>query len=261
MALYRIGVCVVESNPNFNDAHRFANRHPGHVFLCSSYGTLPDDMVQWGDRGKLGSSDRRTDEDDRVRYSVRIDQVRCMQSSLAQFTPDKPLTIFPDPNELEQEVVDNHVRQRALVAPRAFQHFTKTALVMERDEETNRYRRTVKKVGIDPHFSYANLLCDVALARAHGTATFILPTARGAPEVEKRNELNPMLAQLPGAIQHLMEPLPPGEVCGRCVTFPLGDEGERPSQAHCPHQNATVQATQPGCPIWVSADDDIDDPE
>ena len=48
------------------------------------------------------------------------------------------------------------------VLPRMFHHFTKTALVAEKDAETNQYRRSVKKIGIDPHFSYANMLCDVA---------------------------------------------------------------------------------------------------
>ena len=70
----------------------------------------------------------------------------------------------------------------ALLKERVFLHFQKTALVTERANEGERkYRRKVIKVGIDPHFSYANMLCDVAYSRAHGTATFILPDAAYLP--------------------------------------------------------------------------------
>ena len=36
-------------------------------------------------------------------------------------------------------------------------------------------RAKVMKIDIDPHYSYANMLCDVAWARSYGTSMFILP--------------------------------------------------------------------------------------
>jgi hypothetical protein len=66
-------------------------------------------------------------------------------------------------------VIDRGMVKREAIAPRAFHHFTKTALVAENHPDTNQFNRNVKKVGIDPHFSYANQLCGVAWARTHGT--------------------------------------------------------------------------------------------
>jgi hypothetical protein len=32
MREFRVSVCAVEANPNFNEAHRFAHEFPGKVF-------------------------------------------------------------------------------------------------------------------------------------------------------------------------------------------------------------------------------------
>jgi hypothetical protein len=53
----------------------------------------------------------------------------------------------------------------------------------------------VKKIGIDLHFSYANLLCDVAWARAHGTNIFVIPEA---PERKVTDGVGPPV-NMPGA--------------------------------------------------------------
>lgn len=41
------------------------------------------------------------------------------------------------------------------------------------------YPRKVLKFGIDPHFAFANLLCDVAYSRAHGKAVVVLEDVSG----------------------------------------------------------------------------------
>lgn len=255
-----VAVCVVEINPNFNDAHRFANRHPGKVFLCNGFGELPDDMVKWGDAPKLDVSERRTDEDSRTRYTVKADQFKCMQTSFARFTSNPPTCLWPDPNDLEQEVLEHGVKQRALIAPRAFEHFTKTALVVEKvndvggqEASTNKYKRVVRKIKVDPHFSYANQLCDVAWARSHGTATFIIPDVGNVTD-DRRTTAEAMgLHGLPEAVAALLEPLPAGEICGRCYEAPMEPEGV-PETFFCEHRNFQVRSSQPGCPEWVPAD-------
>src|SRR5262249_40319631 len=140
--------------------------------------------------------------------------------------------LFPDPNDLEQEVIDRGVKQRALVAPRAFEHFTKTALVVEKVRDaagneamTNQYKRVVRKIKIDPHFSYANQLCDVAWSRAHTTAQSICPEG-GAAADDRRKLAEAMdLHGLPEPIAAYLEPPPPDEVCGRCTECPIGPHG------------------------------------
>ena len=173
MEQYGVQCCVVETLPNYNDAKRFAQRHQGRVFLAN-YADIKDEMLRWGDAPKLDVSERRTSEEERDRYTVTLDQYKCMQVSMARFV--KRLCLFPDPAALVQEVFEKGVRKTVSVCKDlAFLHFTKTALVAEKDEEEKKYRRRVVKVGIDPHTSYANMLCDVAWARAHGTSMFVMP--------------------------------------------------------------------------------------
>jgi hypothetical protein len=218
MDLYDVSVCVVEINPNYNDAKKFANRHKGRVFICDSFGKIKEGMIQWGDAPKLDVSERRTDEAERDRYTLRMDQYKCMQVSLAKFTAKEPHCLIPDPQGLIQEVIDKGLRQTAAVAPRMFHHLTKTALVAEKDDETNEYKRRVVKIGIDPHFSYANMLCDVAWARSHGTASFIIPEG-GSVQQEMKTKAETMnMHGLPSAVASMMEGLPDG-VCGRCTAF------------------------------------------
>lgn len=242
MEQYGIAVCVVEINPNYNEAKRFANRHKGRVFICNSFGSVDEGMIAWGDAPRLDVSERRTDEEARDRYTLRMDQYKCMQVSMGRFTGVSCL--FPDPQELVQEVLEKGVKQTAAMLPRAFHHFTKTALVAEKDDETNKYRRSVKKVGIDPHFSYANMLCDVAWARAHGTATFILPSAPDAGQDNARSEAAKMHG-LPTAVSRMLDAALVGEVCGRCSAF---DADTR----LCKERKLIVQAKDRGCVLFVA---------
>lgn len=246
MERYGIQCCVVEINPNYNDAKRFANRHPGRVFICNSFGEVKEGMIVWGDAPRLDQSERRTAEEARDRWTLRMDQYKCMQVSMARFTAETPLCLFPDPQGLVQEINEKGVRQTAAVLPRMFHHLTKTALVAEKDEETNQYKRSVKKVGIDPHFSYANMLADVAWARAYGTNTIFMPEAKGvSEEVTKAEKMN--LHGLPTGVAAMIQELPPGHVCGRCTAFD-------PETGQCGERLMSVSARDPGCVLFVGKD-------
>ncbi|HET7675393.1 MAG TPA: phage terminase large subunit family protein [Gammaproteobacteria bacterium] len=246
MRQYGVQVCVVEINPNYNDAKRFAGRHLGKVFICDSFGRMAEGMIQWGDAPKLGASDRRTEEDARDRYTLKMDQYKCMQTSMARFTAPEPVCLFPDPQGLVQEVEEKGQRQTTAILPRAFHHFTKTALVAEKDEETNQYKRSVKKVGIDPHFSYANMLCDVAWARAHGTTTFILPEGPTMPDRKEKAARN--VAGLPDHVIAAMVSAPENS-CGRCAGF-------NPETGQCMERHFTVRPADPACPVFVPQSED-----
>lgn len=251
MTQYSVACCVIEINPNFNEAQRFANRWPGRVFLCNGFGELPDDMVRWGDGPTVDVSDRRTDDEYRTRYTVKADQFKCMQASFSRFTSEVPTCLFPDPQELEQDVIDNGNKHRAAIAPRAFEHFTKTALVVEKVKDsagkeatTNQYKRVVRKIKIDPHFSYSNQLCDVAWSRAHGTSTFFIPDAGNtkSAEIQKAEKMN--MHGLPTAVAKMIEDLPEGNICGRCVSFNK-ESGE------CMDRGFIVQMKDQACMLFV----------
>lgn len=240
MDAFGVQCCVVEINPNYNDAKKFANRHKGRVFICNSFGSMVEGMIQWGDAPKMDASDRRTDEEARDRYTLRMDQYKCMQVSMARITTLQCL--FPDRQGLIQEVLEKGVRQTVAVLPRVFHHFTKTALVAEKDDETNKYSRSVKKVGIDPHFSYANMLCDVAWSRAFGTSTFIMPEV---PKVDHKINVVEKIAEI---VNVPMADLPAlsGNVCGRCSAF---DE----ETGMCTDRDFKVKPDSPGCELFGEA--------
>ncbi len=238
MAQYGVSVCVVETLPNYNDAKRFANRHPRRVFLAS-YTDMAEDMMRWGD-AQFTRADRRTAAAERDRFTVVLDQYKCMQVAMMRFVNGHCL--FPDPSALVQTVKDKGIiQQQAICRDMVFLHLTKTALVVEKDEEQHKMRRKVVKVGIDPHFSYANMLCDVAWARSFGTAQFVLPDEQRLTSVqEKVAKANP---GLPAEVIALIQDEPGKETCGGCVNM-------RQPDGWCPARNFFVRKIDPACPLY-----------
>jgi hypothetical protein len=239
MTQYGVAMCVVETLPNVNDARKFANRFKGRVFLAG-YADLRDDMMTWGD-ALVSKSDRRTSDEDRTRYTVTLNQYKVMQAAL--FRIRNRHCLFPDPSLLEQDVIDAGVSKRIfLLRDWVFMHFTKTALVIEHDDETRKPKPKVKKVGLDPHFSYANMLCDVAWARKHGNSMMILPEnpAMAPSKTATAQSIEASMPGLPKDIVRMVDTLPPG-VCGVCSAFKDG---------HCTERNLTVAALDPGCVMF-----------
>lgn len=259
MEQYGVAVAVVEINPNANSAQAFAVRHPGRVFICNGFGELPIDMVQWGDAPKQDVSERRTDDEYKTRYTVKADQFRCMQSSFARFTAKVPTCLWPEPQDLEQEIIEKGKKQMAAVAPIAFDHFTKTALVIEKaldvggkEATTNKYKRVVRKIKIDPHFSYANQLCDVAWARAHGTAQFVIPEAGNVSHEQAAKAAEMNMPGLPNHVVGMLNELP-DSCCGRCSAFPFGGDDGPPVRGLCAERGFEVEAKDPACPMFAAA--------
>jgi hypothetical protein len=126
-----------------------------------------------------------------------------------------------------------------------FLHVTRVALVMEPDGKVREYRPRVVKVGIDPHFAFANMLCEAAWARAHGTGTFYIPEGpTAAAEVEQRTAAQDM----PGLPQHVVEMMDAGlvdDTCGRCEAFDA-------SRGHCRARGFSVAGRDPACPLFVA---------
>jgi len=270
MEVYGVSMCVVEQLPNVNDARRFANyedkkrgiSHRGRVFLAG-YADLRDDMMAWGDQ--LSRSDRKTAEDDRSRYTVNLNQYKCMQTSLYRIRGDVvdgklvPFCLFPDPDALEQDVLDNGKKVRiALCRDWVFTHFTKTALIIENEgDETKakgksksagmqvarKTRAKVAKVGIDPHYSYANMLCDVAWARNHGAGMVFFPETK--PMEKDVAAIVQAVPGMPASVAAKMIDVPQeGDVCGRCTAYDA-------EIGRCTERGFRVKPTAPSCDIFV----------
>lgn len=242
---YGVAVCVLEQLPNVNDARRFANRHKGRVFLAG-YADLKDDMIVWGD--DASRSDRKTAEEDRSRYSVTLNQYKAMQTALYRIRGEMidgkrvPTCLFPDPQALEQDVIeDGKTKRIPILRDWVFVHFTKTALVVEDDEETRKKKAKVLKVGIDPHFSYANMLCDVAWARNHGTSTFFLPEP--TPEEKAAQSIRATVPELSQALRQVVQVT--GRKCGNCTGF-NDERGD-----WCNLRGFAVKPEDVECPVWT----------
>lgn len=244
MEAYGVDVCVVETLPNYNDAKRFANRHMGKVFLAG-YAEIKDDMLRWGD-SVPDKADRKTDEQERDRYTVTLDQYKTMQVAMARI--QKCIAVFPDPMGLTQEIRANNGKGvgqlMSILQGVVFEHFTKTALIAERDEEQNKYRRRVVKIGIDPHFSYAWMLLNVAFSRAHGNSMFLFAeeasrevavTAGGA---KVASALIEVIAEQRAAVAEM-------GTCGACASFDA--EGGR-----CGERGLLVRARDVACVIFLA---------
>ena len=247
MEQFGVAVCVVEQLPNVNDARRFANKpkHQGRVFLAG-YADLRDNAMVWGDTNT--DTDRKTSEEDRTRYTVTLQQYKCMQTALYRIRDGHCL--FPDPAALEQDVVENGVVKRIhILQDWVFLHFTKTALVVQEVNENERKLKSkVLKVGLDPHFSFANMLCDVAWARSYGTAAFIMPETAMSEAQQQRHQA--VEANMPGLPAHVMGMLQDAGAaragtCGACVGF---DKATK----LCGARNLLVSADDPGCPIMTA---------
>ena len=241
MAQYGVAVCVVETLPNYNDAKRFAGRHMGKVFLAG-YGNMADEMMRWGD-SVPNKQERKTVEEDRDRYTVTLDQYKCMQVAMSRI--QRQQCVFADPQGLVQEIIEKGERKTvAILKDRVFLHFTRTALVAEKDEEERKYRRKVVKVGIDPHFSYAYMLLNVAWARAHGTSTFIIPRTVADERAEAQTILiERELVGVPVDLLHAMTQTAEC-TCGRCTFY-------REVGSLCTERGVITPATAVGCELFM----------
>lgn len=239
MERYGVAVCCIESLPNYNEAHRFAQRWLGRVFLVS-YGDMSDEMLRWGD-AVVSKADRKTVADARDRYTCLVDQYRAMQTACARFADQG--CVFPDPAGLSQEIMVKGQRKRVLILKdEVFVHLTHVALVTEQvDPAIRKYRRMVKKVSMDPHYAYSNMLADIAWARSHGTASFILPGVTVASKTEAvRKAVEERMPGLPPAVVEMFNA--PEGACGACSAFKDG---------LCQERGCHVGPSDPGCDLYV----------
>ncbi len=257
MREFHVRIAVVESSPNFNEAHRFAIDHDRRVFLAT-YQDLADEIVRWGDRFRDPPAVSRSDDSIRTRWTVAIDQFKMMSWSLGRWKDGDVET--PDARTLIRAVRTRRgIEDLALCRDVLWLHLQRVALVTESSREDERKpRRVVKKIGIDPHFAFANMLCDVAWVRAHGTSRILLPDDRDERPLPQPMKRGPIMEQIIEAFPEVEECLAPQEferlTCGDCVNF----DSQR---AWCTWRRLKVRASMPSCVDWFipRSDDDDDD--
>jgi len=128
------------------------------------------------------------------------------------------------------------MRRSAICRDMVFEHLTRVALVTERNPDNARWSAKVQKVGIDPHFAYANMLCDVAWSRAFGSSLMVFADTKDQRLPGGEVSLSSIL---PATLANQIQQLPSG-VCGRCVSYRDG---------FCEERSFRVLATDPEC--WM----------
>ncbi len=113
----------------------------------------------------------------------------------------------------------------------------------KQDEEQRKARANVVKIGIDPHYSFAKMLCYNAWARSHGNSFMILPDTPAAAAAAAQEGPKQPGVELPDAVVAAMEELAVGGTCGRCVSFKGG----------CLERGFSTGAATPACMLRISA--------
>lgn len=168
MRQYDVSVCVADSLPNINEARRFAQRWPGRVWLADySYESKGDqDICEWGDRPKQTNSEKKSSDEIKNKYTVRIARFQGLEWNLMKYV--HRLKEQPHERGIVAEVKDNAGRKQIqFLCEQVFWiHLQKLARrkVMV-DEAQGKFKMIFENIGIDPHFAHADLYCELALSR------------------------------------------------------------------------------------------------
>ena len=258
MREYRVQTAAVEGLPNFNEAHRFAREHDSRVFVVH-YGELENEILSWSDRPRDPAGVRRSDDEIRTPWTARVDQFKMMSWSLGKWAAGEVET--PDARGRTQRLRTDRGEVSVMVCREVFWvHLQRVALLtepVEGHEDERKVRSVVKKLGIDPHFAFANMLCDVAWIRRFGTEQILMTTDESLAEgSRKRPRPSPYLQQIMDAMPEkfdggILDPDAANLTCGDCEYFDS-------RQGFCKFRQLLVKAGDPSCDCFDAklGDDD-----
>ncbi len=257
MEEFNIEHAALENEPNYNEAFNFAKEFPGKVFIIE-YGAaqLAGEMLRWMDKDKSDpQAVRKTTDEARMRWSVKVDQYKFMSYSLGAITGGFMEMPNAQTRPLIRDIIRDGIIKPVNIAELFCSHLTKIAIVSVKDEKENKYINKVVKVGTeDPHFAYANMCADVALARAYGTTMFLSEEA-----IVERKEDDTTAAAVkaltdPQRVKEQVERRLPiiteirRETCGACANFKASTDNPAGGLCQGPSfYNMSVQAVDVRC--------------
>lgn len=178
MLRFRVRYCVIDSQPEWDSARRFATAFPGRVWLCQYVESGPgSSMVAWGDAQKR----KREKGDAKMKYIVNVARTTAFQWSLGMWK--QGLKCWPKPDELLQTLpvqkgapvlaanLSGGAWQPVRVAVDLYAlHLQRVAILRSNlstdpNGRTGRFTLRAERIGLDPHFAHAELYADVALSR------------------------------------------------------------------------------------------------
>lgn len=174
---YDVYSAVVDAQPAWNEALRFAKAFRGRVYLAYFSGEPHVDMVRWRDTGAQPQQRGET----RWPYTVSIQKLKAYKWSAGRWT--RRMNETPSPRRLVQTLPIH--QGRAMLTPNLragepgpvaicrdlyFHHWTRIAIENKYEGDPEKRRRGEMKeevvgVGLDPHFADADVYCNVALSR------------------------------------------------------------------------------------------------
>ena len=173
MEEFNVKVCVADSEPNANDAMRFAQSFPKRVFLAKR-GDF-DDLILWSDSRKKKDGHKKAESDSYYRYRVFLDKYKDIERTL-DWIKDGQFD-FPDPDALTQVVTPlggGFPHEMPIFRTHAFKHLSSP--VREKhviDEGKGKYTWVWHFIGGDPHALDALCFARAASERKmHGGDSF-----------------------------------------------------------------------------------------
>jgi len=173
MKEYDIRLAVVDGQPNFNDALKFAQAFPSKVFLAY-YQRDAKDTVSWSDRKRAKEVIRKAGSLLKFRYNVVLARYLSLDTMLGAWADGN--IVCPDPRGLVQmarEEVSPHALVPVEPCSRLFDHLTRlirnTKII---NEETGESKTEWIYHKGDPHLAHAMNYCHAALHRLTRRASF-----------------------------------------------------------------------------------------
>ena len=252
MAEFNIACCVVDQNPNYNEALRFAKAHMGRVFLCTYHDVA--EIIRWGDRVKKPESVRKTKYEAQFDQTVRADRYKTIDTLLARFV-SRDIEL-PPPQDLVQNVFHNGQLLPLEVAlgssdtkePGLLLHLMSVARVKTpiyktgpngQQLDTGDIRMDWQNLrGIDPHWLHALNYCIIASDRRGESV--ILTTETPVEDGDKQiNEVTSMIKMQAGVVDSRKTQRE--DTCQDCTEF-------KPDQnPNCPIIRANTKSNAKPC--------------
>lgn len=180
MLHYDVRVCVLDAQPEYDNALRFARAFRGRVWLAQYVegGGQGQTIVSWGHRQR-----KKTQQGDtKNKYIVNVNRTLAFQWSLglwrqrAKTMPPPDGLVVELPTDDEGQVIFSASlgagRWRPVAVARAYMRHLKMVAIMRRfrkddkdGTKTGVIKREAVHVGGDPHFAHADLYADVALSQ------------------------------------------------------------------------------------------------
>lgn len=174
MKEYKVGICVVDGMPNYDEALAFAQDFPGKVYT-GWYNKDQKDVVVWGDKKRTREGVRKAGKMFKFKYHVIINRFTSMSAALGAFrTQDVEV---PNPDGLIAVCRDEGTSQlipQNICRDRFFNHLLRLVKRFKvTNEETGEGRWEWIYASGDPHLAHAWNYCNVALERLRRQAIWV----------------------------------------------------------------------------------------